>query len=93
MIISIVNGINAVFSLFYLIILIRCALSFIPGIDYKQQPYLTIRQVTDPYLNLFKKFIPPIGMVDISPIVAIIALGIIQNIVIRLILLTAISVS
>ena len=91
MIIALINGINAVFSLFYIIILIRCALSFIPGLDYKKQPYLTIRQVTDPYLNLFKRIIPPIGMVDISPIVAIIALGIIQNIVIRLILLLAIS--
>lgn len=32
-------------------------------------------KICDPYLNLFKKFIPPIGgMVDISPIIAIIAL-------------------
>ena len=29
----------------------------------------------DPYLNLFKKFIPPIGgMVDVSPIVALLVL-------------------
>ena len=29
-------------------------------------------KVCDPYLNLFKKFIPPIGgMVDVSPIVAL----------------------
>ena len=32
-------------------------------------------KICDPYLNLFRKFIPPIGgMIDISPIVAIIAL-------------------
>lgn len=93
MIINLVNGINAVFSLFYILILISCALSFIPGIDYRKQPYLAIRQVTEPYLNFFKKFIPPIGIVDISPIVAIIALGIIQSVLIRVILLTAISIS
>lgn len=32
-------------------------------------------KICDPYLNIFKKFIPPIGgMLDISPIIAIIAL-------------------
>lgn len=33
-----------------------------------------ISRVTDPYLDLFRRFIPPIGMIDISPIVAIYAL-------------------
>lgn len=32
-------------------------------------------RVCDPYLNLFKRFIPPIGgMVDVSPIVALLVL-------------------
>ena len=32
-------------------------------------------KLCDPYLNLFRKIIPPIGgMIDISPIIAIIAL-------------------
>lgn len=71
--------ITRLFSLFYILILIRCLLSFIPSIDWYKQPYYTIRQVTDAYLNIFKRFIPPVGMVDISPIVAIIALGFIQK--------------
>lgn len=34
-----------------------------------------LAKLCDPYLDLFRKFIPPIGgMIDISPIVAIIAL-------------------
>lgn len=43
---------------------------------------------TDPYLNLFRRFIPPIGMIDISPIVAILCLGVIKFIIIYI--LTAI---
>ena len=32
-------------------------------------------KICDPYLNLFKKFIPPMGgMVDVSPIVALLVL-------------------
>lgn len=36
---------------------------------------------TDPYLNFFRKFIPPLGMIDFSPIVAFLLLGVLQNIV------------
>lgn len=33
--------------------------------------YRTLGKLCDPYLDLFKRFIPPIGgMVDISPIIA-----------------------
>jgi YggT family protein len=38
-------------------------------------------RICDPYLNLFKKIIPPIGgMVDISPILAIIVLQLIMRV-------------
>lgn len=36
---------------------------------------MVLGKICDPYLNLFKKFIPPIGgMVDVSPIVALLVL-------------------
>lgn len=35
-----------------------------------------LRQVCDPYLALFRRFIPPIGAFDLSPIVAILVLTI-----------------
>ncbi|MBU8907094.1 YggT family protein [Desertibacillus haloalkaliphilus] len=31
--------------------------------------------IVEPYLAPFRKFIPPLGMIDISPIVAILALS------------------
>jgi YggT family protein len=40
--------------------------------------------VVDPYLRIFRRVIPPLGPLDISPIVAIFALWIISGIVIRL---------
>lgn len=34
-----------------------------------------LAKICDPYLNLFRKFIPPLGgMVDVSPIVALLVL-------------------
>lgn len=39
------------------------------------QIYEFLGKICDPYLNLFRKFIPPIGgMVDVSPIVALLVL-------------------
>lgn len=38
-----------------------------------------LKKVCEPYLGIFRKFIPPIGMIDISPIVAIFMLNFIKN--------------
>jgi YggT family protein len=39
---------------------------------------------TDPYLNLFRKIIPPFGMLDISPIFAFLGLGVIEYVVLAI---------
>jgi YggT family protein len=44
-----------------------------------------LRDVTEPYLRIFRRFIPPIGPVDVSPIVAILVLQIVGRILIDLI--------
>ncbi|HUR85684.1 MAG TPA: YggT family protein [Solirubrobacteraceae bacterium] len=36
-----------------------------------------LRDVCEPYLGLFRRFIPPIGPIDVSPIVAILVLQIV----------------
>ena len=38
-----------------------------------------VGQIVEPYLRPFRRFIPPIGMMDISPMVAILSLMIIRN--------------
>lgn len=44
-----------------------------------------LAKLCDPYLNLFKRFIPPIGgMVDISPIVAILVLQLLVRILVMI---------
>jgi YggT family protein len=36
---------------------------------------------TDPYLNLFRRIIPPLGMFDLSPIVAFLCLSVVEHVV------------
>jgi YggT family protein len=44
-----------------------------------------LRDVCEPYLRLFRRFIPAIGMFDFTPMIAIIVLYILQYFVVRLI--------
>ena len=44
-----------------------------------------LRDVCEPYLRIFRKLIPGMGMIDFSPIIAIIVLGVISSIVVSLI--------
>jgi YggT family protein len=44
-----------------------------------------LEQVVAPYLNIFRRFIPPIGPLDLSPIVGILLLEIVGNLLVRLI--------
>lgn len=75
-------GINNIFNLYFFLIILRIFLSWIPSIRWENQPWRTISEVTDIYLNLFRRIIPPFNGLDFSPIVALIVLQIVQNIVI-----------
>ena len=44
-----------------------------------------LRQVCEPYLRIFRRVIPPIGPLDISPIVAILVLTIVGGLIIDVI--------
>ncbi len=44
-----------------------------------------LRDVCEPYLRVFRRFIPPLGPFDLSPIIAIFVLRIVGGIVVNLI--------
>lgn len=77
--------INQLFSFYYILLILRIFLTWIPSINWEQQPFAWIRSITDPFLNIFRGIIPPIGgVLDISPILAIILLQIIQGLLVGL---------
>ncbi len=81
--ISISRAVSLLFYFYYLLIIIRIFLSWIPNIDWYQQPYRWVSSITDPFLNIFRGIIPPIGgMLDISPILAIVLLQILQGFIV-----------
>lgn len=60
-------------EVYFWMIFIYVLSSWIPNLRESQFGY-TLGRLVEPYLSFFRRFIPPIGMLDISPIVALIAL-------------------
>ncbi|MBK5230607.1 MAG: YggT family protein [Thermoleophilia bacterium] len=82
---DIANYVSTLIWIYTILILIRILLTWVPRMPYNPLLNSVIRfveDVTDPYLAIFRRFIPPLGMIDISPIVAILALGLVGNLVV-----------
>lgn len=87
MINNLIFVVNNFFQIFFWLILVRCLLSFVPSIDWYKQPFTAVKDVTDLYLNLFRKIVPPIGGLDFSPVIAVIALQVLNYIIIFVLLM------
>jgi YggT family protein len=89
---DVADYVAALFLVYIILILIRVLISWIPRMPYN--PALRsvldfVVQTTDPYLNLFRRIIPPIGGggfgLDLSPMIGLIVLFILRGLVVALI--------
>lgn len=70
--------ISTLIYFYSILIVLRIFLSWLPSIDWEKQPVKFVRIITDAYLDLFRRFIPPLGGLDFSPIVALLFLEFLQ---------------
>ncbi|EFA73120.1 YggT family protein [Cylindrospermopsis raciborskii CENA303] len=61
------------------VLIVRVLLTWFPQINWYNQPFAALSQVSDPYLNLFRNIIPSLGGIDISPILAFLVLNIVSS--------------
>ena len=76
--IQLINFINTAFYVYSLMLVAYILMSWVPAAQNSGIGRM-LEKVCEPYLGIFRKFIPPIGMIDISPIVAIFLLNYIQR--------------
>ncbi len=81
---GIAYSVAKLFDLFSLILIARILLTWFPNINWQNQPFKGLRIVADFYLDPFRRVIPPLGMLDLSPIIAFALLGIMRTLVIHL---------
>ncbi len=85
---DVADYIEKLVAVYFVLIFIRILMSWIPRMPYNRVLDSVLRfvtDVTDPYLNLFRRVIPPVrmgpGALDLSPIVAVFVLFIVGGIV------------
>ncbi len=70
--------INMAFTVYTFALIIYIFMSWFPGA--RESAFgEVLTKICEPYLEVFRKFIPPLGMIDFSPIVAIIVLRFAQG--------------
>ncbi|QIZ69430.1 YggT family protein [Oxynema aestuarii] len=67
-------------QIYFVLLIVRIFLSWFPNINWYDPPFSIVSQLTDPYLNIFRSFIPPLGGIDFSPILAIFLLQILSSV-------------
>jgi YggT family protein len=84
--------VNALFIVYIVLIFANILISYVPRMPYNPTLRLVldfITESTNPYLNLFRRFLPPVGgagfALDLSPIIGLIVLFVLQTVAVRLI--------
>ncbi|OPX23833.1 MAG: hypothetical protein B1H03_00420 [Planctomycetales bacterium 4484_113] len=73
------NVLSLLVQVYIFVIFIYILLPWItPQVRYRPW-YRSLGQLVEPYLGIFRRFIPPVGMLDLSPMAAILVLIILET--------------
>ncbi|MBE1553543.1 YggT family protein [Sporosarcina limicola] len=67
-----------IIQIYWVLLIIYIFMSWVPSTRDTKFGQL-LEKIAEPYLGFFRKFIPPLGMIDISPIVGLFTLNLISR--------------
>ena len=76
-------------QIYTLVLIVRVLLSWFPNLDWGNPVLSAICSISDPFLNVFRGLIPPIGGIDLSAIVAVFSLQLLQGLLQQSVVLLA----
>jgi len=79
-----VGLVSLLFEGYYILIVVRILMSWFPRVDNDFIRFVI--GLTDPLLNYFRKILPRVGMLDFSPLVAVIALDLAKTILLNILI-------
>lgn len=89
---TVVTILNTLFQIYDVLIIAYCIASWIPPRNpdgWWADIVAVLNRLVRPYLNIFRRFIPPAAGIDFSPIIAIVVLNLIQTLLVRALLVLA----
>lgn len=75
----IVTSLISFLNIYWVLLIVRILLSWFQTAEWAGQIIGYLSPITDPYLNIFRSIIPPLGGIDLSAIVALFLLQFIQG--------------
>jgi YggT family protein len=89
---DVASYVNALFTVYIVLIFVNILISWLPRVPYNRALRAVldfVAETTNPYLNLFRRFLPPVGAgglaLDLSPMLGIILLFVLQQVIVGLI--------
>jgi YggT family protein len=89
---DVADYVGALFLVYIILIFLNILISWVPRMPYNRALRATldfVKDTTDPYLNLFRRFLPPLGgggfAIDLSPMLGVILLFVLRAVVVGLI--------
>ena len=89
---DIADYVNALFIVYIILVFANVLISYLPRVPYSRPLRMVldfIAETTNPYLNLFRRFLPPVGgggfALDLSPNIGVFVLLLLQALLVGLI--------
>jgi YggT family protein len=76
--------ISTLAELLFLAIIVRAVLSWLPGVSALQPVARFFNKITDPLIEPIRRRLPPVGGFDVSPIVAVLLIWVVESILLAL---------
>lgn len=79
-VVLLINTLLTFLQIYSALLIIRILLSWFPNVNWYDPPFSILGQLTDPYLNIFRSIVPPLGGMDFSPILALLLIQVVQSV-------------
>ncbi|MDY2778162.1 MAG: YggT family protein [Collinsella sp.] len=85
---TIIQLIQSLFNFYSMLILVYCILTWIPmrSDGLMADVAAVLDSIVGPFLRFFSRILPPMGGIDFSPVIAVLALNFIERLLIGIIL-------
>ena len=70
-------------NIYWVVLFVRVLLSWFPNVDLSNPILSGVVSISDPYLNMFRGVIPPLGGFDLSAILAFVALNLLRSLLLQ----------
>ena len=77
--VTLLQVLSQTLQIYSLVLIVRVLLSWFPNLDWGNPVLSSVSAITDPYA--FRGLIPPLGGIDLSAILAFLALNLLQSLV------------